>query len=146
MIVKIILFLLIDIGSKIIVSRLVNINDSYVVINNFFNITYVRNTGAAWSIMAGKTDLLVIISLIIILGLGFYLKKHKPCGNLEKYGYVLVFGGALGNFLERLFLGYVTDFLDFNIFGYNYPIFNLADSFIFVGIVLLLIDTWRYKR
>ena len=144
--IMIILLLVVDIISKIIVSSLLDVNKSIVVFKNFFSITYVRNTGAAWSFMAGKTWLLVIISSIIITLLIIYIKKNKIENKREKYGYSLVLAGAIGNYLERIFYGSVTDFLDFKIFGYEYPIFNLADCFIVIGIGLLLIDTWRCKK
>ena len=139
------LLVMIDIVSKIIISLLMDVNDQVVIISNFFNITYVRNTGAAWSFMAGETWLITLISGLIIIGLLLYIKKNKPINKLEKYGYSLVLAGAIGNFLERIFIGSVTDFLDFKIFNYNYPIFNLADCFIFLGVLLLIIYTWRYS-
>ena len=142
----VILLLIIDIISKIIVSYFFDINKSNELIKNFFNITYVRNTGTAWSFMADKTWLLIIISGFIILGLFIYIKKNKPKNRWEKYGYSLVFAGALGNFLERIIVGSVTDFLDFKIFNYDYPIFNFADCFIVIGIFMLLVDTWRCKK
>ena len=138
-----IIFLIIDIVSKLVVSKLMNIYDSIVVIKNFFYITYVRNTGAAWSIFEGKTLGLIIISLIIISFIIYYIFKHKPNSKLERVGYAMILGGSLGNLLDRIVYGYVVDFLDFYILGYDYPIFNLADSFIFVGVMLLIIYTWR---
>lgn len=140
-----IIFLIIDIVSKLIVSNLMNVHDSILVIENFFYITYVRNTGAAWSIFADKTWLITIVSLIIICLIIWYIYKNKPKSKLDKLAYSMILGGALGNFIDRIVYGYVIDFLDFYIFGYDYPIFNLADSFIFVGVILLVIYTWRCK-
>ena len=74
-----------------------------------------------------------------------YIYKNKPKSLIEKIGYSMILGGAIGNFLDRVIYGYVIDFLDFNIFGYEYPIFNLADSFILIGVILLVIYTWRCK-
>ena len=140
-----IIFLIIDIISKLVVSSLMNVYDSIVIIKNFFCITYVRNTGAAWSIFEGRVLGIIVVSLIIISFIVYYISKQKVKSKLEKIGYSLILGGALGNLLDRIIYGYVIDFLDFNIFGYDYPIFNLADSFIFVGVMLLIIYTWRYN-
>ena len=140
-----IIFLIIDIISKLVVSSLMNVYDSIVIIKNFFCITYVRNTGAAWSIFEGRVLGIIVVSLIIISFIVYYISKQKVKSKLEKIGYSLILGGALGNLLDRIIYGYVIDFLDFNIFGYDYPIFNLADSFIFVGVILLIIYTWRYN-
>ena len=140
-----IIFLIIDIISKLVVSSLMNVYDSIVIIKNFFCITYVRNTGAAWSIFEGRVLGIIVVSLIIISFIVYYISKQKVKSKLEKIGYSLILGGSLGNLLDRVIYGYVIDFLDFNIFGYDYPIFNLADSFIFVGVMLLIIYTWRYN-
>lgn len=145
MMILIIVFLIIDIISKLVVSNLMSVNDSIIVIKDFFYITYVRNTGAAWSIFSGKTLGLVIISLIIISFIVYYVGKNKPKSKIEVLGYSMILGGAIGNLLDRIVYGYVIDFFDFYIFGYSYPIFNLADSFIFIGVVLLIIYTWRCK-
>ena len=145
MIILTIIFLVIDIISKLVISNLMNVNASIMVIKNFFYITYVRNTGAAWSIFSGKTLGLIIVSLLIIVFLLYYISKNKPKYKIEKISYAMILGGAFGNLIDRIIYGYVIDFLDFNIFGYNYPIFNLADSFIFVGVLLLIIFTWRDK-
>ena len=123
-----------------------DVHDSIIVIKDFFYITYVRNTGAAWSIFADKTWMLVIISLIIISFIILYVLKNKPKNKLEKIGYSMILGGAIGNFIDRIIYGYVIDFFDFYIFGYSYPIFNLADTFIVIGVLLLVIYTWRCKN
>ena len=140
-----IIFFFIDLISKLIVSNFMNVQDSIIVISNFFNITYVRNTGAAWSIFAGETLGLIVISLIIIALIVYYVSKNKFKSKLELFGYSLILGGAIGNLYDRIVYGYVIDFLDFYIFGYDYPIFNLADSFIFIGVILVIIYTWRCK-
>ena len=146
MIILVIISFLIDLISKIIVSKILSINEVIVVIKDFFNITYVRNTGAAWSIFAGETLGLIIISLIIIALICYYISKNKIKSKLELVGYSLILGGAIGNLYDRIVYGYVIDFLDFYIFGYDYPIFNLADSFIFIGVMLIVVYTWRYEN
>ena len=140
-----VIFLVVDIISKILISNLMYVGQSFQVINNFFNITYVRNTGAAWSILSDKTWLLIVVSLMIMLFIIFYIYKNRPKTNLEKISYSMILGGSIGNFLDRIIYGYVIDFFDFYIFGYDYPIFNLADSFILVGVILLMIYTWRCR-
>ena len=146
MIILTIVFLIIDIVSKLIVSNLMNVHDSVVIIRDFFYITYVRNTGAAWSMFAGKTWLLIIVSLVIIGFICFYIYKNKHKSKIELVGYSLVLGGAIGNFLDRVIYGYVIDFFDFYIFGYNYPIFNIADIFIVIGVMILVLCVGRDKE
>lgn len=145
MILLTIIFLVVDIVSKFYVSNNLSVNESIEVVPEFFYITYVKNTGAAWSILSGKTWLLVIVSLIIISFICGYIYKNKPKSKLEIVGYSMVLGGAIGNFIDRVIYGYVIDFFDFVICGYDYPIFNMADSFILMGVVLLVIYTWRCK-
>lgn len=146
MLILVVVFLIIDVCSKLVVSNLMNVNDSIIVIKNFFNITYVRNTGAAFSIFAGRIWMLIIVSITIISLIVYYVYKNKPKNKLEMVGYSMILGGAIGNFIDRVVYGYVIDFFDFYIFGYDYPIFNMADSFIFVGVILLIECTWRCKN
>lgn len=140
LIFKVACFFGIDIISKIIVSEV-----NQVVIKNFFYITYVKNTGAAFSMFASNTKMVLAISLVITLGIFYYVTKSKKTSGLCGYGYAMILGGALGNLFDRIVYGYVRDFLDFRIFGYNMAIFNLADTFIVLGVVVLMIDTWRNK-
>ena len=140
-----IILFIVDLGSKLLVSRLMDVYDSYKIVDDFFYITYVRNTGAAWSIFSDKTWMLVLVSLIIISLIIVYIVKNKPNSLVEKIGYALILGGSIGNFFDRIVYGYVIDFFDFYIFGYDYPIFNLADCFILIGVFLLVIYTWRSR-
>lgn len=113
-------------------------NNSITIIKDFFYLTYATNTGAAWSIFAGKINFFIIITLIAIVVLGYWFSKSKRL--ITQTALVLMIAGAFGNFIDRLMFGYVRDFLDFYIFGYDFPIFNVADSFLCIGVALLFID------
>lgn len=131
------IFTIIDQLSKyLIVHYLVNTH-SITIINNFFSLTYTNNTGAAFSILTGKRIFLIIISLLVIFLILFYIKRNK-LNKISTLAFSLVLGGSLGNLIDRLLKGYVVDFLSFKFFNYNFPIFNLADSFITIGVILLL--------
>lgn len=102
-----------------------------------FHFTYVTNTGAAFSLLSGKVEWLRWLSLGVSLVL-IALALFGPTLNLwDQLGYGLILGGAMGNGIDRFVLGYVVDFLDFRLI--NFAVFNLADSFISIGIVCLLI-------
>ncbi len=137
------IILVIDIISKLIVKHYFTLNEGIHIIRNFLDLTYVKNTGVAWSIFADNKYLVMIISGLIIVGIIYYIYKDKPKRNLTKWAYALILGGALGNFIDRIVYGSVTDFIDVKIFGYNYPIFNVADVFIVIGVIILVYDTWR---
>ena len=139
------LFFFIDLISKQIVTHLIKLNESIKVIKNFFYLTYTQNTGAAWSILKDQRILLLILSVIVLFIINKYMNKEK-LNKLENFSYGMIIGGILGNFFDRLVYGHVIDFLDFYIFGYNYPIFNLADSFIVIGIILLIISYIRKEK
>lgn len=134
-----IIIFLIDLISKIIVSKTLNYHESIKVIKNFFYLTYTKNTGAAFSILEDGRILFLIVTVIVLFFINQYMNKHKLV-KLELVSYSLLLGGIVGNLFDRIIYGYVIDFLDFRIFGYNYPIFNLADSFIVVGVIMLIID------
>ena len=130
-----ILFLIIDLVSKIIVDKLMALEKSIRVIKHFFRLTKVYNYGASWSILNGERILFLILAIVILIVLYFYHKRFKE-NTRNNLAFGLVYAGILGNFCNRLIYGYV---IDFNIFGYNYPIFNLADTFIVMGVILLII-------
>lgn len=134
-----IILLCIDQISKILVVNLLTKTDSITIIKNFFYLTYINNDGAAFSILVGKRIFLILIAVLAIVMLIRYIKKNNIQNKLELVSISLIIGGSLGNLMDRVVRGYVIDFLDFKIFNYNFPIFNLADTFIVIGVFLLII-------
>ena len=134
-----IVILIIDQLTKKIITAIMNIGDSYEVIPHFLNITSHRNNGAAWGILSGKMGFFYIITLIILAVLIIFYIKETKYNEFMKVAISLLFAGALGNFIDRLFNGEVVDFIDTNIFGYDFPIFNIADSSLTIGVIFVII-------
>lgn len=109
------------------------------VIRGFFRITYTCNDGAAFSILKGKRVFFIIMTIVVVFLIVYYLLKNKVYW-VEKYSLLLIISGAVGNLIDRIMYGYVIDFLDFIIFGYDFPVFNIADSFITIGAIGLIIS------
>ena len=109
------------------------------VIRGFFRITYTCNDGAAFSILKGKRVFFIIMTIVVVFLIFYYLLKNKVYW-VEKYSLLLIISGAVGNLIDRIMYGYVIDFLDFIIFGYDFPVFNIADSFITIGAIGLIIS------
>lgn len=141
-----IILLCIDQISKLLVVNLLTKTDSITIIKNFFYLTYINNDGAAFSILVGKRILLILIAVLVIVMLIRYIKKNNTQNKLELVSISLIIGGSLGNLMDRVIRGYVIDFLDFKIFNYNFPIFNLADTFIVIGVFLLLLKEIRKEN
>ena len=112
------------------------------IIKGFFSLTYVRNTGAGFSILEGQQTFLIIITVAAILFFVYMLAKSKQNETLKVISLLLVISGALGNLIDRISYNYVIDFLDFVIFGWDYPVFNVADSFLTIGVILLIINVF----
>ena len=124
--------------SKIVISSYLYLNESIVIIKNFFNITSNHNYGAAWGMLKNNTAILIILSIIAIFIILRYINCFKK--NIRNnIAFSILLGGIAGNLADRVCLGYVRDFLDFKLFGYDFPIFNLADTFIVIGVILLII-------
>lgn len=141
-----IILLCIDQISKLLVVNLLTKTDSITIIKNFFYLTYINNDGAAFSILVGKRIFLILIAVLVIVMLISYIKKNNIQNKLELVSISLIIGGSLGNLMDRVIRGYVIDFLDFKIFNYNFPIFNLADTFIVIGVILLLLKKIRKEN
>ena len=109
------------------------------VIRGFFRITYTCNDGAAFSILKGKRVFFIIMTIIVVFLIVYYLLKNKVYW-VEKYSLLLIISGAVGNLIDRIMYGYVIDFLGFIIVGYDFPVFNIADSFITIGAIGLIIS------
>lgn len=136
------IILVIDIISKRLVIGSLMKSESISIIGDFFRITYAENTGVAFSLIEGYVDFIIIMTVIVIMMIFKYIKSNN-IGKFEEIGYSFILGGAIGNLLDRVIYGYVIDFLDFNIFGYDFPIFNIADSFIVIGVLILGIISFR---
>ena len=117
--------------------------EDIVIVKNFFNLTYVENTGAAWGILDNNRIILVGVSIIALLFINKYINSETEFNKLTITSYGLLLGGIFGNLVDRIFRGYVIDFLNFNIFGYDFPVFNIADTLIVIGIILMFIEVTR---
>lgn len=142
------IILVLDLLSK----RWVEFNLSYgqqIVITDFFNLVLAYNAGAAFSFLSDASGwqrwfLSTIAALVAIL-IVYLLYKHTS-NRLFCFALSLILGGALGNLWDRITLGHVVDFMDFHVVGYHWPAFNLADSAIFCGACLLILDSIRNGR
>ena len=137
--------LVIDQLIKLVVSFL-DLNTKITIIPNFFYITYVQNDGAAWSILSGNRLLLIMIGIICLFLVYFFLIRNKQISKFEQVNYVLLVSGIMGNLCDRIIRGYVIDYLDFKIFNYYFPIFNLADIFIVIGTGLIIISLFKGEK
>lgn len=126
---------------KLFVGFSLELNTSFTVFNNFFYISNVHNYGAAFSVLYGNRIFLVIVSVITLVLVYYFLLKNKKFDWFNIILYSLLIGGILGNLFDRIIYGYVVDYLDFYIFGYNFPIFNIADICIVISVILIVIDT-----
>lgn len=138
-IILIVAIFLLDQISKIIIMNNMKLNESIEIIKNFFKLTFTHNDGAAFGIFGGKTVIILLISLFILGYLLFELFRKKKAPLVLDIGISLIIGGLLGNLVDRLYFGYVRDFFDFIIFGYDFAIFNIGDIAIVVGTGLFLI-------
>jgi signal peptidase II len=141
--------LLLDQLSKIYIDRTFELFQSLPVIENFFHITYLRNPGAAFGILADNSIRLpffISISVIASLGILWYLRRVRADDRWQQLALGLIFSGALGNLIDRVRLGEVIDFLDVHWYRHHWPAFNLADSGICVGVGIILLCSLRDER
>lgn len=121
---------------------------SIPIIGNFFSLTYVENRGAAFGAFQGGKWIFIIIAVLVLIFGAMYYKKlvDNAEGILARIALVLVGSGAIGNVIDRLFRNYVVDMLDFNILGYDFPVFNFADICVCVGAALLIVSVLFSKE
>jgi lipoprotein signal peptidase len=113
------------------------------IIDGFFYLVHVGNTGAAWSLLEGRSSLLAALAGITLLGI-FFWRRHLGLHDLRaQAAFGLLCGGIVGNFLDRVLYGHVVDFLDFHFGDYIYPTFNIADIGICIGVLLYLWHSFR---
>lgn len=139
--------IILDQLTKYIVVQNMTMYQSNEIIEGFFSFTRRFNTGAAWSIFEGQMVFFIVITLVGLAFFGYYF-KDVDFKNQKMYsiGISLMIGGAIGNFIDRLFLGGVVDFLDFIIFGYDFPVFNVADMALDIGVAMFIIAILFYDN
>lgn len=143
-VIIILLVLALDLVSKYLAQTYLANAAALSIIPNFFELTYVINTGAAWSILEGQRTFFIVLSSAVSIGLIYYLIKEKE--PLMSLAVSLMLAGTVGNLYDRLFFGFVRDMLSFNFFGYQYPVFNIADSALVIGVILIIVDTVIKER
>ncbi|MBI5928834.1 MAG: signal peptidase II [Chloroflexi bacterium] len=139
------LTILVDQLTKWIVVQSLDYGETWVPIpalKNIFDITYTRNTGAAFGMAQAFSNIFLLIAVIVVGAIVFYYRKLPSGSWLVRITLGLQMGGALGNALDRITRGYVVDFF----YVHGYPIFNIADSMIVVGVVVLVAILWWEDR
>jgi signal peptidase II len=144
LLVMFVIFLVVDQVSKILVQAYMHLSESKTVIPGFFNITYILNPGAAFGILSNAPESfrkiffvgITIAACVFILILMYKEFNYK----LRSFAYIAVLAGAVGNLIDRIRIGKVVDFLDFYIGNFHWYTFNFADSYITVGVVVLVFD------
>ncbi len=139
---KFILIILLIIILDVITKQLIYFFKPSTKVFSFFSLVYIKNTGAGFGILSGMNILLSIISILVLIGIGYYYKKI-PKENWTLIAFGLIVGGIIGNLIDRLFRGFVIDFLDFFVRSYHWPAFNIADSALVVGVIMLIIYYWK---
>lgn len=139
---RIFLYSLLWLGLDQIIKKMITIciglGESITLIPSFFHLTYVRNTGAAWSVLEGNRIFLILVSFVAIGLVYFFMIKDKKIQKIEEIGYGILLGGIFGNLIDRVVFGYVIDFLHFTFGRYQFPIFNIADIGIVIGTIIIV--------
>jgi signal peptidase II len=143
--------LAVDQLTKELVLRFLGYAEEKVVLEGFFKFVHWGNTGAAWSLFRGRNELLAVIALLALLAL--FLSRHHfdARSRLGQLAFGLIFGGIIGNLVDRLRVGHVIDFIYFFLARADgreigFPAFNVADSAICIGVTLVFYNTWRSER
>ena len=140
--------------SKAVVVRSMRLGQSIPIVPGYFDLTFVLNPGAAFSLFATLPDwvrnpLFIGISIAAVVLIVVYRTRYLQDNRLASAGLGLILGGAVGNLIDRVRFGVVVDFLDVHVHQYHWPVFNVADSAISVGVTLLLLEMlleWRGER
>lgn len=137
----ILILAMLDQFTKILILRFIPFQESIPVIPNFFSLTHVYNTGAAFGMLHDSNLFFVILATVAFVAL-ILMRKHFQAG-LMQTGWILLMAGIIGNVTDRLRLGHVVDFLDFQLGSYHWPSFNVADSCICVAAALFLLSSFQ---
>ena len=133
-----------DQWSKYLTVQNISLGETKEFIPGFLSLTHLRNTGAAWSLLEGKMIFFYVITVIVSVVIIYLLIKNYKKSIWYSVGLSFVLAGAIGNFIDRVRLGYVVDMLQTDFM--NFPIFNVADSALTVGVVMLLLEVFVTGR
>ena len=136
------LVVLLDQATKEWVRGVFSLHESIPVLPGFFDLTYIRNTGAAWGMFSGQNIALSALALAMLAALVAFRRRILPPGRTHRVALGLLCGGIVGNLFDRLRLDYVVDFLDFHFRGAHFPAFNVADSAICVGVAIYVLGSF----
>lgn len=140
-----ILFLL-DQVFKYLFLEMMDFGQTILIIPQFFSFTLVKNTGVAFSLFAGSQIPIIMLSILIMIALYLFWIPKQKLTTWNRISYGCLYGGILGNLIDRIFRTGVIDYLDFNLFGYDAPIFNLADICVVLGAFILFITMWKEEK
>ena len=149
LIVVSIVTLILDQATKLYIAQTLSLHTMITVIENFFTITYLRNKGAAFGMLASspwRLPFFILVSLIAVVVIAMVIRKLRDDQKLAAYSLSLIFAGALGNLVDRISYGEVIDFIYVHWYEHYWPAFNVADSAICVGVFLLALDMIREER
>ena len=139
----ILIIAILDQAAKFFAAGLLQSVETFPLWKNVFHLTYLENSGAGWGIFADHTWLLTALTFVVIVAVVTYVVVKKPKHPALNMALTFIIGGAVGNFIDRVRMGYVIDFFDFTLI--NFPVFNVADCFITVGAVLFIVYVIFYS-
>ncbi len=131
---------------KYVISKTITFNTSITIIDRVFYLTNVHNDGAAFSILSGNVLLLILMTIISLVVIYLLFIKDRTISKIENIFISMLLGGIVGNFIDRLFHGYVIDYLETIIINYHFPIFNFADICIVLGIIGIMLVSIKDKK
>ena len=137
LIIMIIALVALDQGSKLLIINNIEIGEKISIIKDFFYITHYKNEGIAWSLLENKGYIFIPITIIVAVVLSYMIFKNKE--KLFRLALAVILSGAIGNLIDRVLLGSVTDFFEFHFGSYVFPIFNVADICVVLGSIALVI-------
>ena len=141
--VGILIIAILDQAAKFFAAGLLQSIKTFPIWENVFHLTYLENKGAGWGVFSGHTWLLTLLTFLVIVAVVGYVVTKRPKDKILNIALTFIIGGAVGNFIDRVRLGYVVDFFDFTLI--NFPVFNLADCFITVGAVMFAVYVIFYS-
>lgn len=122
-----------------------NIDSSKIIIDDFLKLSFIKNTGGAFGLGNNHIWIFILLNIVIITVILIFTQRKKELSKIEFIGYILLLSGGTGNLIDRIFRGYVVDYIDINDF-INYPVFNLEDMLIVVGIVIIMVYIIKLER